>query len=332
VLFRSDTAGRVSHSIVTEENRYERVTNYLYDVASRQIAVIDHLGHDITYTGQTIGGVVWNIATTISLKSDESHRTNTVYDGSRRDYVEDAAGNITSFMYDAAGQMIRTMYPDTVIDGETGSVPTYSHVKYDGLGRKAWESAQTCQIDPDHSDLTTEANNDKLRRKYFGYDASGKLTSVTLPAVQNPENNNTWTAPMYRYVYDDYGNQIGILDPKNQLTVFKFDCLNRQTRKYQPFAYSGALTPSAIYTAVANQSGLKFEETAYDSLGRVETQTDCKEQLTRYWYGSFGRIEYERHYINQAAYDSTLKEKNADPQIYTEYDNLGRKKKIIQQT
>jgi RHS repeat-associated protein len=70
---------------------------------------------------------------------------------------------------------------------------------------------------------------------------------------------------------------------------------------------------------------LKFEETTYDSLSRVETQTDCKGQLTVYTYNVLGRLEFERHYANAAAYISATPTFNANPEIHTTYDTLGRK-------
>ncbi|MHC4759009.1 MAG: RHS repeat domain-containing protein, partial [Planctomycetota bacterium] len=70
-----------------------------------------------------------------------THRTDTFYKGTRRDYVTDARGNTTSFTYDAMGRVTTTTYPDSVVtEGGVNPVTTYSHVGYDGLGRKIWES------------------------------------------------------------------------------------------------------------------------------------------------------------------------------------------------
>ncbi|HML74991.1 MAG TPA: choice-of-anchor K domain-containing protein [Anaerohalosphaeraceae bacterium] len=299
-----DAAGRVWKSYSLNESNAEICTaEYRYDTAGRQIR-------------------------TISLPNDTTGKrseTVTVYDGTRRQSVTDGLGHTTSFDYDALGRVIMTTHPASLVEG-SGITPveTYSHVGYDSLGRKWWESAKTCQDDREHVDLTTETNDWKLRRKVFGYDAAGRLTSVTLPGVQDPENNNTWTAPVYSYIYDDYGNQAGVVDPKGRVTVSVYDHLNRLVRTYQPFAYTGDLTAAAIYAAAA-AANVPYEATSYDEHDRVLTQTDCEGHYTVFAYDAFGRVEYERHYVNAAACNTGLPSCNANPQIYTTYDTLGRK-------
>lgn len=154
---------------------------------------------------------------------------------------------------------------------------------------------------------------------------------MTLPGVQDPENNNTWTAPIYSYIYDDYGNQAGVVDPKGRVTVSLYDHLNRLVRTYQPFAYTGDLTAAAIYAA-AVAANVPYESTSYDEHDRVLTQTDYEGHYTVFAYDAFGRVEYERHYVNAAAYNAGLPSCNANPQIYTTYDTLGRKRFVTVQS
>jgi len=306
-----DAAGRVWKSYSLNESNAEICTaEYRYDTAGRQIRTI-------TLPNDTTG---------------KRSETVTVYDGTRRQSVTDGLGHTTSFDYDALGRMITTIHPASLVEGSgTTPVETYSHVGYDSLGRKWWESAQTRQEDREHVDLTTETNDWKLRRKVFGYDAAGRLTSVTLPGVQDPENNNTWTAPVYSHIYDDYGNQAGVVDPKGRVTVSVYDHLNRLVRTYQPFAYTGDLTAAAIYAAAA-AANVPYEATSYDEHDRVLTQTDYEGHYTVFAYDVFGRVEFERHYVNAAACNTGLPSCNANPQIYTTYDALGRKRFVTVQS
>ncbi|MFA7486156.1 MAG: hypothetical protein WCZ89_09040, partial [Phycisphaerae bacterium] len=165
-----------------------------------------------------------------------THRTVTVYDGTRRAAVVDALGNTTSFIYDSLGRAITTVYPAAEFEGSSGQQPTYSHVEYDGLGRKSFESQQTDQ-----------SNHDYAIGKSFEYDLSGRLTKVILPAV-------TGGTPEYRYFYDTFGNMVGILDPLNRMTVFEYDEFNRQIFKFMPFAFvdptGGEITVDYIYESI----------------------------------------------------------------------------------
>ena len=118
-----DTAGRVYRSYAPTQNATGIGTctqEIHYDDAGRQVEVI-------------------------SLPDDTAKEAVTVthYDGPRQDWTEDARNNVTSFEYDDLGRVIRTIHPATsykvVAAGNTigsASGPVYSHVGYDGFGRK----------------------------------------------------------------------------------------------------------------------------------------------------------------------------------------------------
>jgi YD repeat-containing protein len=110
-----DHAGRVESTFVLDEAGSEQATSYEYDLAGKQVKVIDP-----------------NFGVT------ETH-----YLGNRRDWAKDARGNVTYFDYDALGRIIKTTYPATAQNPET-----YTYVKYDKFGRKSWESEQTAEVDP----------------------------------------------------------------------------------------------------------------------------------------------------------------------------------------
>ena len=116
----------------------------------------------------------------ISLPDDTAKKAVTVthYDGPRQDWTEDARGYRTSFEYDDLGRVIKTIHPATsykvVAAGNTigsASGPVYSHVGYDGFGRKAWETPGPVSFE---SADDIPAN----QRKWYSYDAAGRLTKV----------------------------------------------------------------------------------------------------------------------------------------------------------
>ena len=336
-----DVAGRVKHSVTLEEvweptagggsGAYvikEQPTTYQYDTAGKQIAVIDPLGHDLTnlYSEDPATGI-WKIdfdSFDESTHLNGTHCTETLYDGTRRSSVTDARGNTTEFEYDEAlGRLTTTIHPPTDYINEDGDAVTnallYTHIAYDGLGRKKWETAQVSFVE-----MPLEgSDNFKENVKQFYYDTAGRLTSVQLPVPEDGAD-----PPIYDYFYDDYGNMVAIWDPLGRLTVFKYNELNQQTHKYQPFEYTGTIsTISEIYTAIP--TGQDVETREYDDYGRIEKVTDYKNQVTVFFYDNCGLLEYQRHYASDGAYDPLNPTFNATPETNYVYDNLGRKTSVI---
>ncbi|KKK57192.1 hypothetical protein LCGC14_3056970, partial [marine sediment metagenome] len=192
-----DTAGRVDYSTSIEEvwddtaSGYifkEQRTTYKYDVAGKQTEVIDPLGYTVTAYADGIAlslpdGIERpKVISTGGLSVDDDHKTVTTYDGTRRKKVTDAreyesgasTGDFTTeFTYDVLGRVVTTKHPPVKVDGAT-AVNVYSHVGYDGLGRKVWQSEQTTESDPSNLDLDQDC-------RQFTYDAAGRLERVSLP-------------------------------------------------------------------------------------------------------------------------------------------------------
>ena len=273
-------AGRVEYTVTLDEQKQEHAAGYEYDIAGRQTAAINPLGFDVTYDAS--GLII------IGLDKNGTHRTETHYDGSRRDYVVDAQGNKTEFFYDALGRVITTVHPATLVEGAgVNPVATYSHVGYDGLGRKVWET------EPTTSNYAYVSNNLDTLAKQFVYDPAGRLLMVILPVVD--DGANSLVHPIYRYYYDAYGNQTATLDPLGRATVFEYDHMGRQKKKYMPFkvefgpgvdladptVYSGL--DDTIRAGLTNASPAS-EEKGYDQDGRLEWEKDYKGQFTVYAY------------------------------------------------
>ncbi len=319
-----DVAGRVYRSYAPTQSTTGKgvcTQEIHYDAAGRQVEVI-------------------------SLPEDAAKRAVTVthYDGPRQDWTRDARNNVTSFEYDALGRMIRTIHPATAYKIDSGTTitpasgPVYSHVGYDGFGRKLYETPPVASAEYEHAD----------RYKIFAYDPAGRLTMVMLPKVDDPQDSpdRGLVYPIYRYYYDSYGNQIGILDPLGRVTVMEYDEQNRLVKKYQPYPVAGLddLSSVAVFpawsTLVTNRPGNQpFEGTIYDPHGRVVERVDYEGHTTVYRYyvndvssndhfmsgtpstflGIPGQLRVEESYngVPGGTPDGTL--------AYT-YDKLGRKK------
>jgi len=311
-----DIAGRVAMSITLDEDGKEQPTSYEYDLAGKQTAIIDPLGHNITYTadGKTIELVTLN----------GTHRTETHYEGTRRDYVTDANGNITSFEYDDLGRLVITTLPATLQNPET-----FLHVGYDGLGRKEWQSEQTAQ--------GTAGSLTEAEIKQFEYDVAGRLINLTMPKPKDGDS-----VIVYDYFYDAYGNQVGILDDKNQLSVFKYNELNQQIAEYMSFVPSGVVNDAddvyyELATALGETNPPAVETRQYDNFSRLVKVITYDEKTTLYKYNSLGQMELESYHAIDPSpglepYDPGF---YPDPVTLTDYvsmtfDKLGRKEEVHQ--
>jgi len=212
------------------------------------------------------------------------------------------------------------VHPNSVVvEGGEEPIPTYSHVGYDYLGRKVWES------NPVIEESAGDVNDSDI--KIYQYDAAGRLITVVLPEVNDPENGGQPASPVYDYYYDDYGNLIGILDAKDRLTVFKYNELGQQTAKYQPFELTepNRVTLDVYYELSQQSPQSKAATQQYDVLGRITKATDYKGQVTGFTYNDRGLLEFEEYYVDDANYAIN----NPENVIEYTYDNLGRKIEVI---
>jgi len=196
------------------------------------------------------------------------------------------------------GRVVKTIYPSVSPHG-----PTYSHVGYDSLGRRTWQSEQT---------VYSDGNDPNIIGKEFEYDDTGRLRAVILPDVNDPCNSDTRTYPRYEYDYDKYGNLTCISDNIKQYADDSID-------------YNDVRETSFTYGPLHNQVSRRLpdgriEFKQYDNLGRLKKSTDFKAQITGYDYNARGLLEYKKFYANDTLY--TYDEPN---QLYEySYDNLGR--------
>ena len=118
--------------------------------------------------------------------------------------VIDAAGHITTSIYDDANRVKEVDYP---VGSGSGTVKRCTY--YDGLGRKTQET--------DEAGVSTG----------YTYDFRGLLTSVTL-AVGTPQSVTTV------YAYDELGNLITQTDANGHTTTNRYDALGRRIARLLP--------------------------------------------------------------------------------------------------
>ena len=280
-----------------------QVTNYEHDDLGRRVAAIG--------ASVVINGVA------------QRHRTETVYDARGRvsseksNIVHDESGNgnhddsnvqQTSFHYDENGNVARTTFDD-------GS---FAQVRYDELGRRIAESQQVAagtalvwsEAEQSYVDNNFASGDPRhvIETRLLSYDTQGRLQTVSLPAVANPDNGGELERAVYEYGYDARGQQTSILDPLGRKTNLTYDELGRQTARKLPLHESSDL----------------FEEVFdYDDRQRLSVQISFEGVYRVPVYDDVTGRTLATHYFEDAAsYDSG----NGTPdEIRTySYDDYGR--------
>jgi YD repeat-containing protein len=325
--------GQVTSTIAADG----QVTSYEYDNLGRQVAVI--------LQAVVINGV------------SQSLRTETVYEdlgrvSARRTNIAQFADGtldrseqqVTSYLYDSAGNVVETTLPDESTISAT----------YDIHGRKLTETNQLGQI------------------RSYEYNAQGQLIAVTLPEVTLPDT--TTASPRYEYAYDVWGNQVSLIDPlghethwvynergqllsrtlpEGEIETFTYDSLGRQVlhvsfegvvseNVYDPVtgdlsvqrlftslsSYEAHDNPAqrvqwvrdaygrvvTTYTANAGESA-RVDQQVYDQEGQL-AETRSPEGVLKYSYDALGRRTATRVYATNGT--TLLSE------AVTTYDGLGR--------
>ncbi len=200
-----DLGGRVQYSMDTRGI----VTEYEYDDAGRRTNVL-------VYTTPI------SIDATNLTPSGSYTSTSSGYDANgNQAWTEDALHHRTEFFYDSLNRCTITRFPQ--LDGETNR--KLKTTTYDALGRRVRET--------DEAGVITA----------FGYDALGRLTSVTNDWRTGYNANETPIATTYSY--DAFGNEIAQTDANGNTTRFEYDALGRRVYRILP---GGVLTDDAANT------------------------------------------------------------------------------------
>jgi RHS repeat-associated protein len=244
--------------------------------------------------------------------------------------ITDARGNVTRFVRDAAGRVIKTEYADGTsaaveynafgqITKSTDATGKASSFVYDEYGRptSSFDAAgnerktEYAQIGGGDAPLGRPSKqiSPEGRTVVLNYDARGRVVSQTSAA-------GTTLASTTKFAYDAVGRKTSVTNGRNKTTQFFYN--DRGLRIKAMNALNNAV--SYNYDAAGrklSQTDAKGNTTrwTYDGMGRVLTITDAKAQMTRFTY-------------NTAGQRATLTD--AKGSVYRfEYDLLGRQTAMV---
>jgi RHS repeat-associated protein len=261
--YNYDALGRLVRTIYPDGT----TTTNFYDLVGQTIASTDARGHTTFFGYDDVGR-------TIAVTNALGYVTTSAYDeAGNLASTTDALGRTTRYIYDALNRRTQTLFfgsADSLSAG-SGGVPeplSSTRTTYDALGHR---SAQT-----DQAGLTT----------WFGYDAAGRLTSVT-----------NALGFVTAYAYDELGEQIAQSDANQHTTTFEYDSLGHRVKRTLP--------------------GGQFESCDYDFGGLLTTKTDFNGFTTTYTYDTLGRLL-------QKSPDARLLSVGSTPVSFT-YNLLGQR-------
>ncbi|HEX7112531.1 MAG TPA: putative Ig domain-containing protein, partial [Mizugakiibacter sp.] len=323
------TEASVAAAVTAAGTAGARIATTAYDAAGRVASTGDALGTNATYTYDAVGnrltytnrdGAKWTYVYDAAGRRTEEHSpsvafvnvdatgsiatvtqsiiTKLTYDAlgnvaSRTEAYGTGAARTTTYLYDARGRQVQTIYPDAgKIDPATGnlvaagSTPS-SQVWYDALDRAV---------------VSLDVNN---HYSYKAYDADGRLR------FDVDANGN-----VTEYRYDAYGDQTTLIRYANTLNMSGWTA----GRAFTVADVQARLNPSSQDRTLAS---------AYDSRGnKISVQqasvsyfvgngqyTTAGQPTTSYTYNAFGEVVRESVRVGPSTWANT----------YRYYDTLGRK-------
>ena len=325
------------------------ITDYYYDEAGNQIAVVDTLGvvtrtyYDVAnrpeYVVQNLQGQGIYVTTPPVYNPaypDENVRTQTVYDDAGQAIATiDTLERITRTYYDGLG---RARYVVRNLTGQAISVPTppaYNPTYPD-------QNVRTETIyDASGNAIATIDNAGTITRSY--YDAVHRVRHVTQNLIGQDVSNPTPPAfnPTYpdRNVtsetqYNGAGSVIRTVDPIGGVT---HTCYDGQQRVVKSIENPSVTSPCGSYTPSPDTDRDIITLATYDDAGNRKTVTDPNGKATTYAYDAVYRLTSETDplsHMTSFSYDvvgnrtSSTDARNIVTRF--EYDALGRLTAVVE--
>jgi YD repeat-containing protein len=252
-----------------DQNLYNIVTEYEYDVRGNQIAVTDTFGRTTQYVYDDADRLLQTI-------DSAGNTTSNTYDAAGRLVsTKDPLLNETTYEYDAAGRLIKTINALGFHSGiTTFDVPTNTSTVTDILQRQ------------------TVFHYDELGRVIKVVDPLGNFTTTTYDANGNVATRTDQLNRTTTYEYDELNRLVRTIDPNNGITQTIYDPVTGyRTATIDPLGHQTTYTYDSVGRLIATTDPLnRVTQTVYDSYGRRSATIDAAGNETTYTYDLLDRI------------------------------------------
>lgn len=218
-----------NYNVLTKTDALNRTTSYTYDFMGNVLSETDSMNNAITYAYDQNNNLLSKTdakGVTTTFAYDATGNLSEVSVGSPTVLVEEhydydqygnkvsytnKNGHTTTYEYDANGNMKKIIYPAVPDPSNPSQTIQYTEeYGYDAMGNRISEK------DP-NGGITNHT-----------FDALGRETQITYPAVPDPANPNNTIRYNKQFVYDNNGNKLSETDQNGNVALaYQYDALNR---------------------------------------------------------------------------------------------------------
>jgi len=298
-VYTYDTAGRV----ISQTDPLGRRTLFYYDVDGRLTYQVDAAGGVVQYghntfseksditayataiaagtlSGLTGGQITSALTSAITTSANDSHsHIDHNADGTVSDTI-DALGAVTSFSYDAFGDVTGE------VDPLSSGVTTTTNRTYSRRGLLLTSTANVGGLG-----LATSYSYDAFERVTQVIDPANNTTKTTYDRAGQVLTRVDGLNHTTTYTYDGFGHVLTAIDPTNAKTTYAYSLFDRQVTVTDPNNISTVTTKNAYGQTVKVTDGTGATTTyAYDADGNLTSKTDAAGNITRMAYDTADQL------------------------------------------
>ncbi len=347
-----------NRNMLTSGDGLGRITTYTYDAKGNIRRMTNPLGF---YT-DTQYHATFNKPTVIDRNGKITRMTYNATTGNL-EQVTDPMGQITTYTYDAFGNLRTVTVPKPDNNTHPTNVTTYTYdannlyitqvtnalgfitkYQYDTLGRMQWEEdplLNRTTYTYDALDRVTQITDPDGNVSSMVYDAVGNVTSqtnargfVTNYTYDAANRNTQITYPdggIERMRYDGLGRMIARTDQRNNTWTYRYNGLNKVTQVVDPLGNTARSTYDAVGNLISStDANGRTITVTYDRLNRQTRITDALNSQMQFQYDAWNNttvITDTNLNVTRFVYDNLNRQiqvTDAEGQITSfGYDRLG---------
>lgn len=270
------------------------ISQFVYDNLGNLSSVTDALGHVTQFTAYNANGQP------LSIKDANGLLKNLTYDERGRVTSIKTGDETTAYVYDAVGQVIKTIAPDgtTIVFGYddahrlvkvTDQLGNHLEYTLDAMGNKLKEQV----YDPNNNlaqSLTQQFDN--LNRLVATLDAAGKKQVYAYDNNDNPLSVTDPLGNVSSLSYDALNRMIGSVDPDGNRLTTAYDANDNLLSVNDPLMH----TTQYHYDGLGNALSIDSPDTGvsankHDNAGNTIETSDARGEKLKYSYDALNRVK-----------------------------------------